>query len=162
MIDSGMDDFLGKPMSRRSLKEVLERNLLPGTARPTLERRGTARSSDHETPFDPGPMTELFDSDREQGIRVLRLFSTQARFETDALAGAIEERDAKIVCQVAHRLKGASLTVGAMRIAELCDRIQFDGTERRFERLPSRQVELERVVGVTDGEIQDALRGFRQ
>ncbi len=156
---AGMDDFVGKPLSRGSLEEALDRNLgTEAVPRPQVDRRNAPSAIVNEKAFDPKPMNEIFAADEELGAEVLRLFTDQARRDADALAAAVLGRDAPIACEIAHRLKGASVTVGARAVARICDQISKQGSEEDFERLPGAQLELVRVVGLTEAEITNAFR----
>jgi len=156
-IQAGMDDFVGKPLSRRSLEEVLERNLFSRGPQPQVEQHANWALAS-EGAFDPKPLGEIFALDARLGDRVLKLFTDQARRDTDALAAAVAEHDALIACEIAHRLKGASVTVGAEGVARVCDQICRQGAERDYDRLPGAQAELLRVVGLTESEIASAFK----
>ena len=158
-LDSGMDDFVGKPLSRRSLAAVLDRNLTrEGRRRVPVERRGAHPYSAPEKNFDATPLTDIFAADEELGAEVLSLYTDQARRETDALSAAVLERDAPAAGEIAHRLKGASATVGALGVGRICDQICRQGSEHDFEHLPGSQAELLRVLALTEAEISNAFK----
>ena len=51
------------------------------------------------------------------------------------------------------------MTVGAVGIAQICDRISSDGTDGEFRWLASRQAELDRVLSATNAEMAAAFDG---
>ena len=75
--------------------------------------------------FDPGPLTELAETfEADFASELLGLYLS----ELDELAGAIEgglfQSDPEGWCRAAHRLKSSSRQVGALALADLCDRIE--------------------------------------
>jgi PAS domain S-box-containing protein len=152
-LDSGMDDFLGKPLSRQALAEVVGRNLQSDAGRsPSGALGGVAQAT-----FDRRPLDRIFASEERVGAEIVTLFEDQVHSEMCALAAAIERRDDRAMCGIAHRLKGASLTVGAQGIARVCDMVSEAGGVRDFETLPGAYRELERLARETEAEIHDAF-----
>ena len=56
--------------------------------------------------------------------RLLQRFFDQADGLAEAVAGALTAGDAAAIGKTAHRFKGPALSMGAMRLGELCQRIE--------------------------------------
>ncbi len=131
---AGMDDYLGKPLERSALCNVLSR-WLPDEANPAssgtrlsqtalLQRaitKGLARnaSADGSMPA-PGsaPPPDLLP--RQRSERLLQLFVLEATEQLGALAQAVKRADAHEVVERARQLESSCLRCGAMKMAELC------------------------------------------
>jgi HPt (histidine-containing phosphotransfer) domain-containing protein len=54
-------------------------------------------------------------------------FEADARQQLEVLRGAVAQADAHALERTAHRLKGASRTLGALGVAELCQQLELLG-----------------------------------
>lgn len=75
--------------------------------------------------FDPGPLTRLAET-FEAGFasELLDLYLSQLDELVAAVEGGLPESDPEGWCQAAHSLKSSSKQVGALALADLCDRIE--------------------------------------
>ena len=110
---AGMDDYLAKPLRSEDLDAVLERWVEPD-----------------EPADDGGP---LLDVGRVRGLRsefpdmadeLLRVFSRTTPPLLDELRTAVERGDDETRRRLAHKLKGSSETVGALRMATLLKQLE--------------------------------------
>ncbi|MEQ8493457.1 MAG: response regulator [Gammaproteobacteria bacterium] len=110
---AGMDAVLVKPVSLEALRAAL------ATWFPVLAASGAdafpASSTDAMMPLDPGALTMLDDADA-----IVSEFLAQAHADARELAAALQGGDAVRAARVLHRLRGASLMVGAERLAASC------------------------------------------
>jgi len=160
-LQAGMDEFLGKPLSRDELAEVITR-ILPGqTATAASEASRSREGVAGAKPLDGRALGEVFSSDECLRTEMLELFRAQAQGEASALARAIDARDAAGIRELAHRLEGASVTVGARGIAAVCGRIQRAMRDSNFANLHTEREELLRVVRLTDAELESQVSSSR-
>lgn len=126
-MEAGMDDYISKPIQLQALVEALQSAFAAKRAKRDLERANA-------TLLDPGTMRILSELSEQTGrdliSEVIELFLQHAPAQLDKLAQAIAQDDFKQVQMAAHRLKGASLNVGAKRVADLCARLE-DAAERQ-------------------------------
>ena len=75
--------------------------------------------------FDPGPRTRLAGM-FESGFasELLDLYLGQLDELTTAVEGGLPKSDPETWCRAVHSLKSSSRQVGAMALADLCDRIE--------------------------------------
>ncbi|MFQ5615801.1 MAG: response regulator, partial [Anaerolineales bacterium] len=165
-IASGMDDYISKPVNQEMLREVLER-WIPPEATISFHQRDTAPlsfSSLEESRFEPEPdLPPILDSKALDDIRRLEasgvpgllkelvetyLMDTEQKLET--MREAVAGQDARSLHQVAHSLKGSSLTLGAIRVQEICAELEEMGGTGKIanaqELFNQIEVESERVT----------------
>jgi two-component system, sensor histidine kinase and response regulator len=127
-IAAGMDDYLSKPFDRVQLLEALARFLpdvrLPG-ALPAVGRQAA------EGPvLDPEAVRRIVALDAPGDPAILRrtvaLFATEAAHLANAISDSLAREDWETAAHTAHRLKSASGSLGAVRVAEACRRIEHD------------------------------------
>lgn len=138
-LEAGMDDFLGKPVDRTQLREILDRWLSPG--------RVETRSSPHvlasvEQPLlDEGRLGMLAaDLGREMVIELIDVFSRDTQRYVEQILRSRSAGDRGTRARAAHSLKGACLNVGASSLAALARRLESaDSAEvdELFARLPA-------------------------
>ncbi|HWP04552.1 MAG TPA: response regulator, partial [Polyangiaceae bacterium] len=133
----GMNDYISKPVSRKSLADVLKRwwpaHLAPAVSVPQAS-----------SPSVVVPETSALDPSVKRTERVVRVFLADAQRDISALQAAVAAADAKAVKSTAHRLKGGCLAIGLPRMASVCVQLEAsppNGAElflelgREFERV---------------------------
>lgn len=127
-IESGMDDYLSKPISRSALVKVLD-TWLPGREEGRARDENEARSvfagsapeaaatrieapTAEEVVFDESHLLRLLSGDREMAGEVVAEFLEDTLHELAALAGALASGDIGSVKQHAHTIKGSAANVG--------------------------------------------------
>ncbi|EPY02330.1 ATP-binding protein [Magnetospirillum fulvum] len=132
--DSGMDDFLAKPIDLAQLDDTLRR-LLP--AAQTLRRRRVAVAApsmaapvvpsqvgDAPPVLDLEPMRSLFGAIGTEAREMLALFVESTRPQVEEMQAALAEGDIATAREAAHAAKGAAFSAGATRFARLCATIE--------------------------------------
>jgi two-component system sensor histidine kinase/response regulator len=104
---AGMDDYLSKPLRVEALRETLDRWLPPGPGA-ELDRELLAELGD-----EPELLADL-----------VELWGQEAHDGLTQLARALEAGDAEAAERAAHKLKGASLGVGASGVGAVCEELE--------------------------------------
>ena len=132
-IESGMDDYVPKPIKPEELGAALERWVL-APAEPQRET-SVARSGDGaaagEGPLDRSVLAGLRELQEEGEPDILEelmgIFLAEATTQLAALREGARAGDASSVEGVAHALKGSSGNMGAVGMAALCQEIEEAG-----------------------------------
>ena len=111
---AGMDDYLVKPYSSRSLGAVIARWLAPsGSARAATETETKIEA----TPLlDPAKLAEVRALMGSQFTALLTTFATTARQQLQQAQGAYRAKDSEALLNVVHRLKNTAGDIGATNL----------------------------------------------
>ena len=164
-LDSGMDDYLLKPVDVALLAKTLDRWILsPATAAATTAATAasSARSAQSSLSVEKSPSElDVLDQSRlldllESGaadlallLKILNRFGTRADDAVLDLAAAVRAADNEEVSRVAHSLRGGAANVGLVRLVGLCEAIELKAN--RGELPPASalfEIEDEVVAGV--------------
>ena len=121
---AGMDDYLTKPVELAVLADKLRRWLGEAPAAPAPsapETAGAAAAVQGLPNFDAGAIEGFFYGEIELFQEARELFVRQTR---QGLADAGGLRDAQSLARLAHRIRGSAATLGAVRLAALCRRLE--------------------------------------
>lgn len=83
--------------------------------------------------LDAAQIADLLALDKGQGTffaRFVNVFLSGAEGKIVMLRGHAESADAAAVAEAAHALRGASGNVGAVRLADLCSRVEIAGKQQ--------------------------------
>jgi signal transduction histidine kinase/CheY-like chemotaxis protein len=130
---AGMDDYLAKPFELNDLADVLAR-WLPGSEPERTDAPEPARAAEpepRESVLDPGRLDEIRALQGEAGdglvARVVGAYFDSAPGLVEAVADALEKRDAGALADAAHTLKSSSASLGALRLSVLCQELEALG-----------------------------------
>jgi two-component system, sensor histidine kinase and response regulator len=120
-IQSGMDDFISKPVSARGIDEVLEKYLkCRSESRVPSAVRGRRESDPVEIPR----LKEISGGDPEIEGELIQLFLQSMEKHLRALASAARTEDREGLQREAHAVKGVSGNMGARKMQEMVERLE--------------------------------------
>ncbi len=118
-IQSGMDDYVAKPVTLEALRRALLKALRQGEgAAPTPV---LIEGPD----FDPKALSETCGDDPEFQREVLETFLANLAPSLEGLAGAVEQERLDSVEKLAHSLKGGCATIGATAAAAALKKLEL-------------------------------------
>ena len=91
-------------------------------------------------------------------VEVARLFLADVPIHLTALHAAIAADSAESVRQIAHRLRGGSLEMGALRMAPLCAAIEHAAREGSLEHAAAQADSLAREFASARLELEKAIQ----
>lgn len=125
-LESGMDDYLSKPIERDHLVLLLER-YLPGAgkvANQTPEQPVMITGAAKQKWFDPNRLAEFCDHDASMQKQILHFFLDNSPQDVAAIKAGFDAADHAAWDEAVHKLYGAASNIGAVTLAELCDQAQ--------------------------------------
>ena len=120
---AGMDDTLIKPVNLVDLMGRLDQ-WLPLPAEDGAPVPATAPAAANGAVFEPGVLDAITGGDADVEREVLLDYREANAADLAGLAGEIEGADAAPALLRVHRIKGAARTVGAVRVAQACERLE--------------------------------------
>jgi CheY-like chemotaxis protein len=163
-LNAGMDDHLSKPYTRLQIRATLERWLSQKAAAP-------APKVEKAQAVAPKPIDQILDKAALDGIRslqmegapdvlesVINLYLDDAPKLMERLKHAVAANDAPEIERAAHTLKSSSASLGALKVSELCKKLEMSA--RQHAAAESTQI-LTELEATYDG-IQVALTAARE
>ena len=131
-LDSGMDDFLRKPVTRQHLQAVLERWLgrRPGGGSPIPESTVATDETDCACAgqINDAALEQIHELDRRTGgkgfEKLVGIYLKKAPVIVENLRTAVRGQDTDGIARAAHSLKSASLQLGAERLGAICKELE--------------------------------------
>jgi HPt (histidine-containing phosphotransfer) domain-containing protein len=140
---AGMDDYLSKPLRREALEAVLgkwlsagreEANRAPAAGQDVVQPAATPAAADERQPaagHEPIDMKTLesMRTVQKEGrpdilARIVGLYLKTSPDLMKELQEAVRRREAAGLLHAAHTLKSSSAMVGALRLSEMCNRLE--------------------------------------
>jgi CheY-like chemotaxis protein len=135
--ERGMDDYLPKPLRMNELAPMLDKwmpepepEFTPGhTESPAVRPEpipmhlAAVIESTHPI-WNPATLTELVGDNPDMHKRLLAKFLLNAEKQVAEITTAAANRDSAALAGVAHTLKSAARSVGALRLGELCQSLE--------------------------------------
>jgi len=112
---------------------------------------------------DPAVLRDLAGVGADSGgafvLELLEVFASDARGSLERMKGCARRGDAGALAREAHRLKGTSGTLGAVRLAGVCLEIERSARAGRCEGLEARVDGALTLLDVTLGGLFEFFRG---
>ncbi|MDQ6788116.1 MAG: PAS domain S-box protein [Acidobacteriota bacterium] len=168
----GMNDYLSKPVKIKELSAMLtfwSQTLDSGeVVEPNAAQISPAalenfvQSSQPAINFDPQPLQELARSSDDAGfaVEIFNLYLDETRKRIEELKQAVVASDGEIIERHAHTMRGNSLSVGAMSIAEITGRIQELVKKNKIDEIRLCIQDLEREFTQIQTESPEAILQF--
>ena len=121
-VEAGMDDYITKPISRKSLQEVLERWLpIRGYDRGSMSSKASKAGGMQveESNWDRSFLMDLLDGDVDVVDEVIRGFLSETPKKISSISEGLASGDWRSVALYSHAVKGSSNTIGATDLASI-------------------------------------------
>ena len=166
---AGMDDYISKPVRQEDFATALARWLPAASPEPLQETEETPPEVEHlgepednrvPTALDPATLQRLKNlaqaTEASLLARLLEIFQNDAAAQITALYQTVEENDKVSLRAAAHRLKGASLNIGALGMGNICQRLEDLGNAQTMD-AAELIMQLEREFSRVKAEIEQEL-----
>lgn len=123
-LESGMNDYMSKPLVQESLTQMIIKWLMPAqqenrTASDPLENSGFKKQH-----FDRTHLLSLFDGDKSLGRELLKIAKTTLEESHTRLQAALKNQDKAVLLEMGHKLKGSAATAGFFVLLPLTDQLE--------------------------------------
>ena len=145
-LNAGMDDYLSKPLRANHLKKSLETWFTLDVDKATIMKASTV-SPKHadEVPVDMEQLRMFTNDDPEEEKALFTFFIEQSQVIIELLQQNMNEADQEAWQSAAHRFKGSSGNLGAMRLHQLCKQAE----ENFAESAPKKMEMLTEIIEET-------------
>ena len=145
LLEVGMDDYLAKPLNSSQLYEVIDKY----AKQVQLEKSSTENQLgdiQNELRFlDIEELKLRSDGDFEFTKTMLDIYSEELSVMINDILHAIEGKNASKLDAAAHKLKGASATVSALRIRDIASKLEKMGRNNELVQAQKCYSELEEI-----------------
>ncbi|HUX90058.1 MAG TPA: ATP-binding protein [Gallionellaceae bacterium] len=161
---NGMDDYLAKPLRLSDLGSKLAKwlplkqpKVVPEAANESRSASVPAEQAAAEVVWDAGTLTRMVGDHPEMHRRLLDKFLPGAEEQVAAIMSAVAAGDMDVVVGVAHKMKSAARTVGALRLGQLCQELESAGRADDIDTINSRTAALEAAFQDAAGLIKSSF-----
>jgi len=152
--DCGMDGFLPKPVEIAKLHAMLKKWMGAASGTPVTSGGKNSASVEQTSgngPFDLSFLEETFGDDRETIVEILKEFVDPSKVCCKEVETAIQEDSLEGVVAGTHKLKSAARSVGAIELADICDKLESAGKNGDWKPVRTMAPQLKsRLREVTD------------
>ncbi|TAH34225.1 MAG: response regulator [Alphaproteobacteria bacterium] len=148
-LNSGMDDYISKPIRATHLKSILQKLFVlneDADVLSTLPKKTARQETDQ--PVDMNQLRLFTNGDLDEEKALVDLFMQQAMEMLGTLEKCLRDKNSEAWKSAAHRLKGSSGNFGAMKLYHLCQRAEVnhnESQEKKIEMLDAIKHEATRV-----------------
>jgi signal transduction histidine kinase/ligand-binding sensor domain-containing protein/CheY-like chemotaxis protein/HPt (histidine-containing phosphotransfer) domain-containing protein len=142
--ESGMDDYLTKPLNRLRLKNTLAKYLALPSSEVTPMRSGTPDKAPvlREDPIDWEQFLTVTDSDPQFAQELAQVFIDAGDAALRDIRAAVASDDLLWVQRVAHSLKGSSANIRAEKASSAASRLEEAARAGAIQEIPTLEQEL--------------------
>jgi PAS domain S-box-containing protein len=123
--DAGMDDYISKPVKPEVLFETISKWTDTKAEIPKQEQSKAQSPGQTEEPVDLSTLLDSVGDDEEVIAQLVDIFLENSRQRVTMLQKAIDSGDTAEIGSQAHAFKGASGSIGAMPLFELCRELEM-------------------------------------
>ena len=135
-LNSGMDDYLAKPIKPAGIRDMMEQWLTTSDKAASMSGKSTASANEtvamteDQIPIvDEAIINELFEIMEEQTLTLINSYLINSRPQIEKIEAATKNFDLEALLLPAHSLKSSSANVGAMAVSTLAEQIELKARE---------------------------------
>lgn len=161
--EAGMDDYIAKPIMLEEIEGMLRKW--------STEKRTEMQSADKQSGGLKGGTNSLLDQTAIQRLmdigkstdpgflqQVLEMFMRQAPADIEMIRSSLDSGDFSAMWKAAHKLKGTSLNIGALRLSDICRDIEKKGRNLETAGLYGLCMQLEADYKATVAELKELFQ----
>ena len=160
-VESGMDDHLNKPLTLRSLRDMVEKwaggRVESAAVSPSRPNAYPPTQATDDTPISELALKEILELERVNAVgifaKLIQTFLDEAPVMLEDLQTVVRQEDAGRITRAASTLKAASLKVGGEPLAAVCEELdrlgqsgKTDGAVALMTKLDTRYLALKSAL----------------
>jgi len=163
-LNTGMDDYLGKPLQQKQLLAVLEK-WVPEAGQEQVASTGMiadkSSATSREKRFDPAVFVN-YQRMQQSGrpdivVEIIHSYLRGARPLLQSMTDAVDGGDAQALWKAAHTMKSSNSSVGALKMAALCSELEIRGRKGNLEDCQPLLEELTKELSFIEGRLQKTM-----
>ncbi|WP_375583568.1 response regulator [Cyclobacterium xiamenense] len=123
-LESGMNDYMSKPLVQESLTQTIVKWLLPAHRTEGQDSKAPENPQLTKKHFDKIHLLSLFDGDKSLGKELLKIAKTTLEESRTRLQSAMETENKTALLELGHKLKGSAATAGFFVLLPLTDQLE--------------------------------------
>lgn len=161
--EAGMDDYIAKPIMLEEIEGMVRKwSTEKRKEMQSPDKRNTALKSGSGSLLDQTAIQRLMDIGKstDPGFlqQVLEMFMRQAPADIEVIRNSLDSGDFSAMWKAAHKLKGTSLNIGAMRLSDICRDIEKKGRNLETSGLYGLCMQLEADYKATVAELKELFQ----
>jgi len=161
--EAGMDDYIAKPIMLEEIEGMVRKwSTEKRKEMQSPDKRNTAVKSGSGSLLDQTAIQRLMDIGKstDPGFlqQVLEMFMRQAPADIEVIRNSLDSGDFSAMWKAAHKLKGTSLNIGAMRLSDICRDIEKKGRNLETSGLYGLCMQLEADYKATVAELKELFQ----
>jgi CheY-like chemotaxis protein len=143
LLNSQFDMIVGKPITMDKLDKILREYHLISEETPIITPLMQETSDVEDNPIDIPSLQEQMGKLDSRALEMLSRFPDMMRPLITELENAVIIHDMKRVAEIAHSLKGAARSAGALQLSKICEDIQSAAQAEQFNAIQTAELEIE-------------------
>ena len=157
---AGMDDYISKPIQRKTLTTMLSRYF--AEENPRLAESEASSGAPVAQAVDRSALLGRLDGDEELLQQLIDIFMTESKPLQEQVAQSVRENDAQALERGAHKLKGAVSVFGASQAMQAAQALEKMGKQCELNGAPDALRELEKQMAALENALSALKRGACQ
>ncbi|MFQ5428621.1 MAG: response regulator, partial [Thermodesulfobacteriota bacterium] len=134
-IESGMDDYITKPVTPKDLAEIIEKYIKKQEGHTKESNRILEGRKRGNKVYDKEGFLERLMGDEDLAAEILEGYLQDIPGELSSLTEAMEKHDVKGLHSIGHAIKGASANVGALQVSEIAFEVEMAGKAGEMDKM---------------------------
>jgi HPt (histidine-containing phosphotransfer) domain-containing protein len=108
--------------------------------------------------MDSKVLAEISEGDPAKAREIVALFMSFNDEDVRAMQQALASRDMADITHVAHRIRGATRSIGGLALAQVCEAIEAAARRKDWSAIATQQAAFAREVGRLNGHLKNLDR----